>query len=83
MSKQYDEVVKHLNRPVTGLPEFHKRFLRLRFGLEDGRERTYEELVDAMGLMSRESARRIELSLLKTIKRDGKIFDAFDAKEEK
>ncbi len=83
MSKQYDEVLKHLNRPVTGLSEFHERFLRLRFGLEDGRQRTYEQLVEDMGLLSRESARRIESTLLKTIKRYGKIFDAFDAKEDK
>jgi len=80
MSKQHDEVVKHLNRPVTGLHEFYERFLRLRFGLDDGRQRTYEEVADALGLMNREQARRIELKLLKTIKRYGKIFDAQEDK---
>ena len=76
MSKQYDEVVKHLSRKVTGLHEFHERFLRLRFGLEDGRQRTYEELAAEMGLMDREQARRIESKTLKVIKRYGAIFDA-------
>jgi DNA-directed RNA polymerase sigma subunit (sigma70/sigma32) len=68
MSKQYERVVKHLSGEHIGLSLWVQQLLRLRFGLEDGRQRTYEELAIIFG-SNRERIRHIESISLKTINR--------------
>jgi RNA polymerase primary sigma factor len=57
----------HLNKALAALPEREQRVLSLRFGLEDGRARTLEEVGREMGV-TRERIRQIEAKALRTLR---------------
>ena len=57
----------HLNKALAALPEREQRVLALRFGLEDGRARTLEEVGREMGV-TRERIRQIEAKALRTLR---------------
>jgi RNA polymerase primary sigma factor len=57
----------HLAKALAALPEREQRVLSLRFGLEDGRARTLEEVGSEMGV-TRERIRQIEAKALRTLR---------------
>jgi RNA polymerase primary sigma factor len=58
------------------LPERQGRIMRLRFGLEDGRERTLQEVAEELGL-TRERIRQLEKQSLAVLKQSGRPEDLF------
>jgi len=58
------------------LPERQVRIMRLRFGLEDGRERTLQEVAEELGL-TRERIRQLEKQSLALLKQSGRPEDLF------
>ncbi len=65
---------------LSGLTEREKRVIQLRYGLEDGYNRTLAELGDELGV-SRERVRQIEaeaLTKLRASKETGKLKEYLD-----
>ncbi|SDF77946.1 RNA polymerase primary sigma factor/RNA polymerase nonessential primary-like sigma factor [Lentzea fradiae] len=58
------------------LPERQVRIMRLRFGLEDGRERTLQEVAEELGL-TRERIRQLEKQSLAVLKQAGRPEELF------
>lgn len=58
------------------LPARQVRILRLRFGLEDGRERTLQEVAEELGL-TRERIRQLEKQSLAVLKQSGRPDELF------
>ncbi len=58
------------------LPERQGRIMRLRFGLEDGRERTLQEVAEELGL-TRERIRQLEKQSLAVLKQSGRPEELF------
>jgi RNA polymerase primary sigma factor/RNA polymerase nonessential primary-like sigma factor len=58
------------------LPERQGRIMRLRFGLEDGRERTLQEVAQELGL-TRERIRQLEKQSLAMLKQSGRPDELF------
>ena len=58
------------------LPERQVRIMRLRFGLEDGRERTLQEVAQELGL-TRERIRQLEKQSLAMLKQSGRPEELF------
>ncbi|WP_045316158.1 sigma-70 family RNA polymerase sigma factor [Lentzea aerocolonigenes] len=58
------------------LPERQGRIMRLRFGLEDGRERTLQEVAEELGL-TRERIRQLEKQSLAVLKQSGRPDELF------
>ncbi|MFD9699786.1 RNA polymerase sigma factor RpoD/SigA [Lentzea sp. NPDC059081] len=58
------------------LPERQVRIMRLRFGLEDGRERTLQEVAEELGL-TRERIRQLEKQSLAVLKQTGRPEELF------
>ncbi|HSF27147.1 MAG TPA: sigma-70 family RNA polymerase sigma factor [Actinomycetes bacterium] len=67
-----DEVIDHavlveeLHRTLDELPERERRIISLRFGLEDGRQHTLDEVGRVVGL-TRERVRQLERDTLRTL----------------
>lgn len=70
----------NLNRALEQLDEREKAILIMRYGLEDGKEYTLEEIGQRFGL-TRERIRQIELRALKKIRQSeaGRILETFRA----
>ncbi len=69
-----------LEKVLASLPQRERRVLELRFGLDDGRERTLEEVGREFGL-TRERIRQIEVKALKKLRhpsRSRKLRDFID-----
>lgn len=58
---------------INSLNEREKKVLKLRFGLEDGRARSYREIGEEFNL-THESIRQIEVKALKKLKRNAKVY---------
>ena len=61
---------ERLNDALTRLPERERRIIQLRFGLEDGRSRTLEEVGREFGI-TRERTRQIEGEALRKLRHPG------------
>jgi RNA polymerase sigma factor (sigma-70 family) len=62
-SVSYALLRRHIASVLASLPEREQKVLRLRFGIDDGRQRTLEEVSEDFGL-SRERVRQIEKNAL-------------------
>jgi RNA polymerase primary sigma factor/RNA polymerase nonessential primary-like sigma factor len=71
--QQFEEGVRSL---LDVLPERQGRIMRLRYGLEDGRERTLQEVAEELGL-TRERIRQLEKQSLAQLKQSGRQEDLF------
>ncbi|GGU39324.1 sigma-70 family RNA polymerase sigma factor [Lentzea flava] len=71
--QQFEEGVRSL---LDVLPERQSRIMRLRYGLEDGRERTLQEVAEELGL-TRERIRQLEKQSLAVLKSSGRPEDLF------
>jgi RNA polymerase primary sigma factor len=71
--QQFEEGVRSL---LDVLPERQGRIMRLRYGLEDGRERTLQEVAEELGL-TRERIRQLEKQSLAVLKQSGQPEDLF------
>jgi RNA polymerase primary sigma factor/RNA polymerase nonessential primary-like sigma factor len=71
--QQFEEGVRSL---LDVLPERQGRIMRLRYGLEDGRERTLQEVAEELGL-TRERIRQLEKLSLAQLKSSGRPEDLF------
>jgi len=71
--QQFEEGVRSL---LDVLPERQVRIMRLRYGLEDGRERTLQEVAEELGL-TRERIRQLEKQSLAQLKQSGRQEDLF------
>ncbi|NKE59493.1 sigma-70 family RNA polymerase sigma factor [Lentzea sp. PSKA42] len=71
--QQFEEGVRSL---LDVLPERQGRIMRLRYGLEDGRERTLQEVAEELGL-TRERIRQLEKQSLSVLKQSGQPEDLF------
>ena len=71
--QEFTEGVRSL---LDVLPERQGRIMRLRFGLEDGRERTLQEVAEELGL-TRERIRQLEKQSLAQLKQSGDRDDLF------
>ncbi len=58
---------KDIDEALDILPLRHRRVLELRYGLDDGRSRTLEEVGEELGV-TRERARQIEIDALKRLR---------------
>jgi len=58
-----------LKGALERLPGREKRIMELRFGLDDGREKTQKEVADAMGI-SQSYISRLEKRILKKLRRE-------------
>ena len=65
--QQFEQGVRSL---LDVLPERQSRIMRLRYGLEDGRERTLQEVAEELGL-TRERIRQLEKQSLAQLKQTG------------
>jgi DNA-directed RNA polymerase sigma subunit (sigma70/sigma32) len=81
MKEKYEQVVEHLDRKPTCLNLRQQRVLRLRFGLEDGRQKTLEEAAGILNF-TRERIRLIESIALRKIGHQS-VCVAADLEEEK
>ena len=61
-----DEVIEALAKTTT-LTEREQKILRLRYGIDDGKERTLAEVGDILGV-TRERIRQIEIRILRKLK---------------
>lgn len=64
----YARMREHVDRALRSLTPLEQRVVRLRFGLDDGRQRTLEEVAAALG-MPREQARQLEARALGRLRR--------------
>ena len=65
---KYRELLKiHLDEVLDSLSPREKRVLQLRFGLEDGKQRTLEEVGKEFGV-TRERIRQIEAKAIRKLK---------------
>ncbi|MFJ8961806.1 RNA polymerase sigma factor RpoD/SigA [Lentzea sp. NPDC102401] len=71
--QEFTEGVRSL---LNVLPERQSRIMRLRFGLEDGRARTLQEVAEELGL-TRERIRQLEKQSLAQLKQSGDRDDLF------
>ncbi|SES25192.1 RNA polymerase primary sigma factor/RNA polymerase nonessential primary-like sigma factor [Lentzea xinjiangensis] len=71
--QEFTEGVRSL---LDVLPERQGRIMRLRFGLEDGRERTLQEVAEELGL-TRERIRQLEKQSLAVLKQSGQQDELF------
>jgi len=71
--QEFTEGVRSL---LNVLPERQGRIMRLRFGLEDGRARTLQEVAEELGL-TRERIRQLEKQSLAQLKQSGDRDDLF------
>jgi RNA polymerase primary sigma factor/RNA polymerase nonessential primary-like sigma factor len=71
--QQFEEGVRSL---LDVLPERQGRIMRLRYGLEDGRERTLQEVAEELGL-TRERIRQLEKQSLAQLKQSGRPGELF------
>jgi RNA polymerase sigma factor (sigma-70 family) len=62
-----DQKNKLLKKALETLPIREKKILSLRFGLDDGKEHTYQDISDEFGC-SRENIRRIESQALRRLR---------------
>lgn len=58
----------HVDRALRSLTPLEQRMVRLRFGLDDGHQRTLDEVATALG-MAREQARQVEARALGKLRR--------------
>ncbi|MFD5828761.1 RNA polymerase sigma factor RpoD/SigA [Lentzea sp. NPDC060358] len=70
------EFVDGVRSLLDVLPERQVRIMRLRFGLEDGRERTLQEVAEELGL-TRERIRQLEKQSLAVLKSSGRPDELF------
>ncbi|HEX7308645.1 sigma-70 family RNA polymerase sigma factor [Lentzea sp.] len=70
------EFVDGVRSLLEVLPERQGRIMRLRFGLEDGRERTLQEVAEELGL-TRERIRQLEKQSLAVLKQSGRPEELF------
>ena len=63
---------EHIEEALSHLEERERQVLRLRFGLEDGRPHTLEEIGQRLGV-TRERIRQIELKALEKLKSDPEL----------
>ncbi|MCX6014410.1 MAG: sigma-70 family RNA polymerase sigma factor, partial [Chloroflexales bacterium] len=61
---------ERLSEALTRLPERERRIIQLRYGLEDGRSRTLEEVGREFGI-TRERTRQIEGEALRKLRHPG------------
>ena len=61
---------EHVNRILTGLSEREQKILRMRFGLDDGKTHTLEEVGREFGV-TRERIRQIEAKALTKLRKSG------------
>ncbi|MEU7477023.1 sigma-70 family RNA polymerase sigma factor [Lentzea sp. NPDC042327] len=73
---EQQEFVEGVRSLLEVLPERQGRIMRLRFGLEDGRERTLQEVADELGL-TRERIRQLEKQSLAVLKSTGRPEELF------
>ncbi|MGW4209092.1 sigma-70 family RNA polymerase sigma factor [Lentzea sp. NPDC004789] len=71
--RQFEEGVRSL---LDVLPERQGRIMRLRYGLEDGRERTLQEVAEELGL-TRERIRQLEKQSIAQLKQSGRPGELF------
>jgi RNA polymerase sigma factor (sigma-70 family) len=62
------EILEAIERGLKTLTPREQKVLRLRFGLDDGREWTLKEVAVEIGLMSREHVRKIEMKALRKLR---------------
>lgn len=62
-----NELTQKVNEALASLPERQRKVMRLRFGLDDGRSRTLEEVGREFGV-TRERIRQIEADALRKLK---------------
>jgi RNA polymerase primary sigma factor len=73
---EQQEFIDGVRSLLDVLPERQGRIMRLRFGLEDGRERTLQEVAEELGL-TRERIRQLEKQSLAVLKQSGRPEDLF------
>jgi RNA polymerase primary sigma factor len=73
---EQQEFIDGVRSLLDVLPERQGRIMRLRFGLEDGRERTLQEVAEELGL-TRERIRQLEKQSLAQLKQSGDRDDLF------
>ncbi|KOV82876.1 RNA polymerase sigma factor RpoD/SigA [Nocardia sp. NRRL S-836] len=73
---EQQEFVEGVRSLLEVLPERQGRIMRLRFGLEDGRERTLQEVADELGL-TRERIRQLEKQSIAVLKSSGRPEELF------
>ena len=61
-----DEVIAALAKP-NKLTEREQKIIRLRYGIDDGKERTLAEVGDILGV-TRERIRQLEIRILRKLK---------------
>ena len=66
-SATYTMLKDHVRKALASLPPRERQVLHLRFGLDDGRARTLEEVGKVMGV-TRERIRQIEAKALRTLR---------------
>jgi RNA polymerase primary sigma factor len=70
MSAEQIVLRERLHEALTRLPERERRIIQLRYGLEDGRSRTLEEVGREFGI-TRERTRQIEGEALRKLRHPG------------
>ena len=62
------ELSEDLAKALSGLSPLERDLLRLRFGMDDGRKRTLEEVGNLFGVTAKE-IRQVEMNALKKLKK--------------
>ena len=68
VSDDSEELSKDLAEALSGLSPLERDLLRLRFGMDDGRKRTLEEVGNLFGVTAKE-IRQVEMNALKKLKK--------------